>query len=217
MSNDTVIIRWLGRMLYNETWHAMQHFTNERQPDTLDELWLLEHESVFTQGQNGKAHHILNPGIIPVVQTDRGGQVTYHGPGQLMIYTLIDLRRKKFTIRDIVCSLEKSIIDYLAAHGIASIAKRDAPGVYVDERKICSIGLRVRKGCVYHGIAFNVNMDLSPFLLINPCGFKSLMMTQLRAYNAMHSPYEAGVGLIPFLMRQLHYQTHSFVETPSAA
>ena len=177
MTADVVIIRSLGRQDYLATWAAMQQFTNERLTDetngTIDEIWLLEHLPVFTQGQNGKPEHILNPGDIPIVQTDRGGQVTYHGPGQLMVYVLIDLKRKKFNVRQLVTLLEQSVIDMLASHGIKAVAKCDAPGVYVDGKKLCSIGLRIRRGCSYHGIAFNVNMDLTPFHASIPAVFLS--------------------------------------------
>jgi len=179
---NTIIIRYLHQQDYLSCWQAMQTFTNERKEDTLDEIWLLEHPPVFTQGQNGKAEHVLDPGSIPIIQSDRGGQITYHGPGQLMVYTLIDLKRKKLTVRELVTRLEQSVSDFLAAHGIQGLAKRDAPGVYVKDEKICSIGLRVRRGCSYHGIAFNIEMDLAPFDQIHPCGFKYLKMTQLSAY-----------------------------------
>lgn len=179
MIASTVIVRFLTQQDYLACWEAMRQFTTQRDENTLDEIWLLEHPPVFTQGQNGKAEHILNPGSIPVIQVDRGGQVTYHGPGQLVVYPLIDLRRKKMNIRQIVTLLEKSVIDVLADYHITAVAKREAPGVYVDHKKICSIGLRIRKGCSYHGLAFNISMDLEPFSRINPCGFKQLEMTQL--------------------------------------
>ena len=177
--SSSIHVRWLGQQDYLSCWQAMRDFTNQRDDMTADEIWLLEHPPVFTQGQNGKPEHVLNPANIPVVQTDRGGQVTYHGPGQLMIYTLIDIKRKKMNIRDLVTRLEQSVIDYLASFSIAAAAKREAPGVYVHGKKIASIGLRVRKGCAYHGIAFNIAMDLEPFKRINPCGFAALEMTQL--------------------------------------
>lgn len=179
MIASTVIVRFLAQQDYLACWEAMRQFTTQRDENTLDEIWLLEHPPVFTQGQNGKAEHILNPGSIPVIQVDRGGQVTYHGPGQLVVYPLIDLRRKKMNIRQIVTLLEKSVIDVLADYHITAVAKREAPGVYVNHKKICSIGLRIRKGCSYHGLAFNISMDLEPFSRINPCGFKQLEMTQL--------------------------------------
>ncbi len=170
----------LGQQDYASCWQAMSDFTNQRDEATLDQLWLVEHPPVFTQGQAGKAEHVLVPGDIPVVQTDRGGQVTYHGPGQLVAYPLLDLRRLKIGVRDLVTALEQTIIATLAHYGIDSAAKPDAPGVYVNGRKIASLGLRVRRGCSFHGLALNVDMDLSPFLRINPCGYQGLAMTQIR-------------------------------------
>jgi len=208
---DSVIIRWLGQQDYSACWQTMQAFTRSRQEETIDEIWLLEHPPVFTQGQNGKAEHILNPGKIPVVQTDRGGQVTYHGPGQLMVYALIDLQRKKFNVRQLVTLLEQAVIDLLAEYAICAYAKRDAPGVYVDEKKICSIGLRIRRGCSYHGIAFNICMDLTPFTQINPCGFTTLKMTQFADLNGLNKPLEAGQKLIPHLTKCLGYTTSTFI------
>ena len=158
----------------------MTDFTNQRTADTQDQLWLVEHPPVFTQGQAGKAEHLLFPGEIPVVQTDRGGQVTYHGPGQLVAYPLLDLKRLKIGVRDLVTSIEETIIATLAHYQIASTAKPDAPGVYVDGKKIASLGLRVRRGCSFHGLALNVDMDLSPFLQINPCGYEGLAMTRIK-------------------------------------
>ncbi len=158
-------------------WQKMQEFTNTRDENTFDEIWLTEHERVFTQGQAGKQEHILAPGDIPVVPVDRGGQVTYHGPGQLMMYILINVRRRKIGVRDLVSALEQCIVDTLKNDTIKAYAKADAPGVYVDEKKICSVGLRIRKGCSFHGLAFNVDMDLSPFSRINPCGYAGLEMT----------------------------------------
>lgn len=155
----------------------MQAFTNSRDDNTVDEIWLTEHESVFTQGQAGKQEHLLAPGDIPVVPVDRGGQVTYHGPGQLMMYILINVRRRKIGVRDLVSALEQCILDTLNNDGITAYAKADAPGVYVGEKKICSVGLRIRRGCSFHGLAFNVDMDLSPFSRINPCGYVGLEMT----------------------------------------
>lgn len=174
-----VVIQHLGIQDYLSTWRKMQDFTQSRNEISSDELWLLEHPSVFTQGQNGKPEHLLNPGTIPVVQTDRGGQVTYHGPGQIVVYTLINLQRKNWTIRQLVTSLEESIIQLLASYKLIAQAKREAPGVYINDKKICSIGLRVRRGCSYHGLALNVDMDLAPFKQINPCGFSQLKMTKL--------------------------------------
>ncbi len=158
----------------------MTDFTNQRTAESQDQLWLVEHPPVFTQGQAGKAEHLLFPGEIPVVQTDRGGQVTYHGPGQLVAYPLLDLKRLKIGVRDLVTHIEQTIVSTLAHYQIDSAAKPDAPGVYVDGKKIASLGLRVRRGCSFHGLALNVDMDLSPFLQINPCGYEGLAMTQIK-------------------------------------
>lgn len=175
-------IRNLGLQAYHQTWENMKSFTSSRKENTQDELWLLEHPAVYTQGQAGKAEHILNPNSIPVVQSDRGGQVTYHGPGQLVAYVLMDLRRRHLGIRTLVCQLEEVLINLLSTYEIQAATRCGAPGVYVDDKKIASIGLRVKNGCTYHGIALNVNMDLSPFYGINPCGFAKLEMTQMSAY-----------------------------------
>ncbi|EGQ7831896.1 lipoyl(octanoyl) transferase LipB [Vibrio vulnificus] len=178
MQNQLVVKR-LGRRDYLPVWQAMHEFTDTRNEETPDEVWLVEHNPVFTQGQAGKAEHLLNTGDIPVVQSDRGGQVTYHGPGQLVAYFLINLRRKKLGVRDLVTTIEDLVINTLKAYNIDSAARPDAPGVYVDGRKICSLGLRIRKGCSFHGLALNVNMDLSPFLRINPCGYQGMEMVQV--------------------------------------
>ncbi|EIO3978822.1 lipoyl(octanoyl) transferase LipB [Vibrio vulnificus] len=178
MQNQLVVKR-LGRRDYLPVWQAMHEFTDTRNEETSDEVWLVEHNPVFTQGQAGKAEHLLNTGDIPVVQSDRGGQVTYHGPGQLVAYFLINLRRKKLGVRDLVTTIENLVINTLKAYNIDSAARPDAPGVYVDGRKICSLGLRIRKGCSFHGLALNVNMDLSPFLRINPCGYQGMEMVQV--------------------------------------
>ncbi|EJO9873520.1 lipoyl(octanoyl) transferase LipB [Vibrio vulnificus] len=178
MQNQLVVKR-LGRRDYLPVWQAMHEFTDTRNEETPDEVWLVEHNPVFTQGQAGKAEHLLNTGDIPVVQSDRGGQVTYHGPGQLVAYFLINLRRKKLGVRDLVTTIENLVINTLKAYNIDSAARPDAPGVYVDGRKICSLGLRIRKGCSFHGLSLNVNMDLSPFLRINPCGYQGMEMVQV--------------------------------------
>ena len=169
----------LGLRDYASVWQAMSDFTNQRTPETGDQLWLVEHPPVFTQGQAGKAEHLLFPGDIPVVQTDRGGQVTFHGPGQLVAYPLLDLRRLKIGVRDLVTAIEQAIVATLAHYGVESYPKPDAPGVYVNGNKIASLGLRVRRGCSFHGLALNVAMDLSPFQRINPCGYQGLAMTQM--------------------------------------
>ncbi len=165
---------------YSELWHQMKAFTDERDASTPDEIWLVEHKPVFTQGQAGKPEHVLNTSDIPIVQTDRGGQVTYHGPGQVVIYFLMDIKRKGLGVRDFVSLMEDEIIKYLGHLGIHAELKDGAPGVYVSGKKIASLGLRVRKGCTYHGLSLNVDMDLSPFLQINPCGYQGLEMTQIR-------------------------------------
>jgi lipoyl(octanoyl) transferase len=171
--------RELGQVDYEPTWHAMQRFTDSRGPHTADEVWLLEHAPVFTQGQAGKAEHVLFPGDIPVVQVDRGGQVTYHGPGQLVAYLMLDVRRSGIGVRELVSRIERSLIDLLASYGVEAAAKPDAPGVYVNGAKIASLGLRIRNGRSFHGLALNVDMDLQPFQRINPCGYAGMSMTQL--------------------------------------
>lgn len=178
--SGTIGIREPGLVDYLPTWQAMQRFTNGRGPETGDEFWLLEHAPVFTQGQAGKAEHLLFPGDIPVVQVDRGGQVTYHGPGQLVAYLLLDVRRLGIGVRELVSRMERSLIELLAGYGVEAYAKPDAPGVYVGGMKIASLGLRIRNGCSFHGLALNVDMDLAPFQRINPCGYAGLAMTQLK-------------------------------------
>lgn len=177
-------VRELGVQAYEPVWHAMQDFTNQRTVDTADELWLVQHPPVFTQGQAGKAEHLLLPGDIPVVQVDRGGQVTYHGPGQLVAYPLVDVRRLGLGVRELVSRIEQSLIDLLAGYGVSAEARADAPGVYVNGAKIASLGLRIRRGCSFHGLALNVDMDLQPFQRINPCGYAGLAMTQLTDHVA---------------------------------
>lgn len=173
------IVRHLGLVEYEPTWRTMQEFTDERGPETADEIWLLEHPPVFTLGLNGRREHLLAPGDIPIVKVDRGGQVTYHGPGQLVVYPLLDLKRWSISIRDLVVRLENAVIELCAKYGISAAGRRDAPGVYVEGRKLASIGLRVRRGCTYHGLALNVMNDLEPFSRINPCGFAGLQLTRL--------------------------------------
>ncbi|GAB3374318.1 lipoyl(octanoyl) transferase LipB [Azotobacter armeniacus] len=173
-------IREPGLIDYLPTWQAMQRFTDRRDAETPDEIWLLQHAPVFTQGQAGKAEHVLFPGEIPVVQVDRGGQVTYHGPGQLVGYLLLDVRRLGIGVRELVSRIELSLIELLAGYGVEAHAKPDAPGVYVGDMKIASLGLRIRNGCSFHGLALNVDMDLAPFQRINPCGYAGMVMTQLK-------------------------------------
>jgi lipoyl(octanoyl) transferase len=199
------VIRHLGRVAYEPTWRAMEKFTLERGPGTPDEIWFLEHPPVFTLGMAGKMEHVLAPAEIPVIHIDRGGQVTYHGPGQLVVYPLLDLRRLKLGVRGLVEALEDSVIDTLAGYGIQARNRRDAPGVYVDASKVCSIGIRVRRGCSYHGIAFNVAMDLEPFQRINPCGYAGLEMTQVSALGGPASVRQVAEDLTPALLRWLGY------------
>lgn len=178
------IVRMLGLQDYLTVWNAMKQFTAARDKTTPDELWCLEHHPVYTQGQAGKAEHVLNPGDIPIVQSDRGGQITYHGPGQIVVYTLIDIQRRQLGIRSLVSQLERLLIERLEKYEIYASTQCGAPGVYVEGKKIASIGLRVKNGCAYHGIALNVSMDLSPFLGINPCGYNQLEMTSMAKINS---------------------------------
>ncbi|WP_211343608.1 lipoyl(octanoyl) transferase LipB [Neptunomonas concharum] len=200
-----LIIRQLGLQPYQPIWESMQAFTDERSGDTPDEIWVLEHEPVFTQGQAGKPEHLLHTGDIPVVQVDRGGQVTYHGPGQLIIYLLLDLRRNKLGVRDVVSLMEEGVIATLGSFGIDAYAKPDAPGVYVNEAKIASLGLRVRRGCTFHGLALNLNMNLEPFLRINPCGYAGMAMTQLCALVPSAEPDVATTRLVDYLTKEIGY------------
>ena len=200
------LIKRLGLRPYEETFVAMRALTQARESQTPDEIWLLEHPRVFTQGQAGKAEHLLMPGDIPVVQSDRGGQVTYHGPGQLVGYFMLDLQRLGYGIRTLVTRLEDALIASLAAQGIHAQSNRDAPGVYVEGAKIASLGLRVRKGCTYHGIALNVNMDLEPFTRINPCGYQDLRMTQTSALGGAQNISRMAEDLLPHLLEHLGYR-----------
>jgi lipoyl(octanoyl) transferase len=197
------ILRRLGRVDYAPTWQAMQAFTDVRDATTADELWFLEHAPVFTQGLNGKPEHLLATGDIPVVGIDRGGQVTYHGPGQLVMYALIDLKRRRIGVRELVVALENAVVTLAASHGIEASGRREAPGVYVGARKLASIGLRVRRGCSYHGLALNVDMDLEPFGRINPCGMAGLAMTQLADQGAATDVERATLALAPFACQAL--------------
>ncbi|ADN75022.1 lipoate-protein ligase B [Ferrimonas balearica DSM 9799] len=206
MVANTLIIRHLGSQPYETVWHAMQNFTDTRDDQQPDELWLVEHPPVFTQGQAGKAEHLLATGDIPVVQVDRGGQVTYHGPGQLVAYPLLNLRRRKLGVRDLVTQIEQSLVDLLARYQVEAAAKCDAPGVYVNERKVASLGLRIRKGCSFHGLALNVDMDLSPFLRINPCGYAGLEMVQTADIGGPRTVEEAARHLSEIFPQRLGYQ-----------
>ena len=197
---------------YASTLQAMKAFTDSRGDDTPDELWLLQHPRVFTQGQAGRAEHLLAPGDIPVIQVDRGGQVTYHGPGMLMIYPLIDLRRAGLGVRDLVTALEQSVVDLAAGYGIDAAAHPDAPGVYVGDAKFASVGLRVRRGSSYHGMALNVAVDLSPFLRINPCGYAGLEMTDLATLGADHDLALVRKKYLPHLLTRLQMADASVID-----
>lgn len=199
----SVLVRELGRQPYEKVWHAMQAFTDARGPDTDDEIWLVEHDPVFTQGQAGKAEHLLAPGDIPVVPVDRGGQVTYHGPGQIVAYPMVDLRRLGIGVRELVCRIEQAIIDTLDEFGISAERREGAPGVYVDGAKIAALGLRVRRGCSFHGLAFNIAMDLSPYQRINPCGYQGLAITQVVDLGGPSQPAIVAPVLVRELCRQL--------------
>jgi lipoyl(octanoyl) transferase len=196
-------VRWLGRVPYEPTWRAMQQFTDARAADTADELWLLEHDPVFTLGMNADHSHVLDAGDIPVVRIDRGGQVTYHGPGQLVVYPLIDVRRARLGVRDLVTALESAVIELAAAYGIVASCRPRSPGVYVGDRKLASVGLRIRRGGSYHGLALNVSMDLGPFGRINPCGYAGLEMTQLAALGGPSEVELVGRELAALLQPRL--------------
>lgn len=179
---EPVVVRHLGKVDYLDSWQKMKDFTDARDKSTSDELWFLQHPPVYTLGKNGKPEHVLNRGDIPLINSDRGGQVTYHGPGQIMVYTLLDLNRLNMGVRELVTAIEQTVIDLLASYGVASSARKDAPGVYVNNAKIAALGLRVRKGCSFHGLALNVDMDLEPFSRINPCGYEGLEVVQLKDF-----------------------------------
>ena len=202
--SNILIIRDLGRCDYVAVWREMQAFTAARTQDTPDELWIVEHPPVFTLGLNGKAEHLLNPGKIPVTNVDRGGQVTYHGPGQIVAYPLIDIRRKNIGVRDLVQRIEESLLRVLAHYAVTGERIPGAPGIYVDGEKIASLGLRVRRGCTFHGLAFNIDMDLEPFQRINPCGFAGLLVTQL-AHFAEVTLEEVENRLVKSLQEHLGY------------
>lgn len=201
---EEAIVRHLGKVDYEPTWRAMQDFTAQRTPDTPDEIWLLEHPSVFTQGQAGKPEHLVAATDIPVIPIDRGGQITYHGPGQAVAYVLVDLRRRGYGIRELVTRMEQAVIELLAAQGVAASRLAGAPGVYVDGAKIAALGLRVKQGCTYHGLALNVDMDLSPFAAINPCGYAGMRVTQCRDLGLAGSRQELGRALGQHLLGTIY-------------
>ena len=207
----TLLVRHLSTQAYEPIWHAMQHFTQERDKNTDDEIWCLQHQPVFTQGQAGKAEHLLKPGNIPVVQVDRGGQVTYHGPGQLVCYLLLDLRRLGFGARELVTRIENALINVLKHYDIDAQNKADAPGVYVDGAKIAALGLRIRRACSFHGLSLNIDMDLSPFSAINPCGYQNLAITHMKTLNPEATLQTVEEQLATELIKQLNY--HSVTHT----
>lgn len=202
-----LVIKRLGLVEYEPTWRDMQTFTDRRDAQTADEIWLLQHPPVYTLGLNGSPEHLLAPADIPVINIDRGGQVTYHGPGQLVVYPMIDLRRQSLGVRELVSALEQSVIDLAMNHGIEAQARADAPGVYVAGRKLASLGLRIRRGCSYHGLAFNIDMDLEPFSRINPCGFEDLEVTQLKDLGGPADLEQVATELEQYLLKNLKYAT----------
>ncbi len=209
MTDQPIQVRHLGQRDYRGVWREMQQFTDQRDAQTPDEIWLLEHPPVFTLGQAGRPEHLLNPGSIPVLKVDRGGQVTYHGPGQLIAYLLIDLRRRGLGVRQLVTLMEQSIVELLQGYGIDSAPRKEAPGVYVDGRKIASLGLRVRRSCSFHGLSLNVDMDLEPFSRINPCGHAGLEVTQLVDLNGPADLRQVGDELAGLLENNLQCHLHS--------
>lgn len=213
VASGRLLVRELGRQEYVPVWRAMQVFTDERGADSDDELWLVEHPPVFTVGLNGKPEHLLNPGDVPVVQVDRGGQVTYHGPGQIVVYTLLDLRRLGLGPRPLVAALERGVIALLADFGLEAVGRRDAPGVYVNDAKIAAVGLRIRRGCCYHGLSLNVAMDLEPFSRINPCGYPGLPVTQLGDIAGLDGGLHLGRRLADKLAESLGLRAQRMTET----
>jgi len=205
-ANSTLLVRQLGNQPYQDTWQAMKDFCIQRNPEQADEVWFVEHPPVYTQGVSGKAEHIINTTEIPIVQSDRGGQVTYHGPGQLVMYVLFDLNRLNIGVRALVDVLENATINVLKQYGIIAKAKKEAPGVYVADRKIASLGLRVKKGFSYHGLSLNVKMDLTPFSNINPCGYKDLEVTQITELGVNCQTLDLAAPLLDELVEQLDYQ-----------
>ncbi|KNC93056.1 lipoyl(octanoyl) transferase LipB [Trabulsiella odontotermitis] len=213
MDHSKILIRQLGLQPYEPVSQAMHEFTDKRDETTLDEIWLVEHLPVFTQGQAGKAEHVLMPGDIPVIQSDRGGQVTYHGPGQQVMYVLLNLKRRKLGVRELVTLLEQTVVHTLAEYGVDAHPRADAPGVYVGEKKICSLGLRIRKGCSFHGLALNIAMDLSPFLRINPCGYAGMEMTQLQQWCSEATIENITPVLVSNLLALLNNPPHEYTLT----
>lgn len=211
MYQDKILVRHLGIQPYEPVSQAMHDFTDMRDDTTPDEIWLVEHMPVFTQGQAGKAEHLLMTGDIPVIQSDRGGQVTYHGPGQQVMYVLLNLKRRKLGVRELVTLLEQTVVNTLAEYGIDAHPRADAPGVYVGEMKICSLGLRIRKGCSFHGLALNINMDLTPFQRINPCGYAGMEMTQMRQWVDTATPENIRPVLLKKFLALLNNPDYEYI------
>ncbi|MDU2817533.1 lipoyl(octanoyl) transferase LipB [Enterobacter sp.] len=211
MYQDKILVRHLGLQPYEPVSQAMHDFTDSRDDTTPDEIWLVEHLPVFTQGQAGKAEHLLMTGDIPVIQSDRGGQVTYHGTGQQVMYVLLNLKRRKLGVRELVTLLEQTVVNTLAEYGIDAHPRADAPGVYVGEMKICSLGLRIRKGCSFHGLALNINMDLTPFQRINPCGYAGMEMTQMRQWVDTATPDNIRPVLLKNVLALLNNPPHEYI------
>jgi lipoyl(octanoyl) transferase len=208
---SVIVVRTLGMQDYEPLWRGMQQFTESRSSQTPDEIWFTEHPPVFTLGLNASRDHLLAPGNIPVIQVDRGGQVTYHGPGQLMIYPMIDIKRARLGVRDLVTALERTVIDLAAEYKIEATCRKDAPGVYVEGRKIASVGLRVRRGASYHGMALNIDIDLEPFSRINPCGFSDLEVTDLKSLGINASRSEIQTRVQEHLLRHLRLDDRKIV------
>ena len=211
MYQDKILVRHLGLQPYEPVSQAMHDCTDRRDDTTPDEIWLVEHLPVFTQGQAGKAEHLLMTGDIPVIQSDRGGQVTYHGPGQQVMYVLLNLKRRKLGVRELVTLLEQTVVNTLAEYDIDAHPRADAPGVYVGEMKICSLGLRIRKGCSFHGLALNINMDLAPFQRINPCGYAGMEMTQMRQWVDTATPDNIRPVLLKNFLALLNNPTYEYI------
>ena len=205
IDSHQAVVRHLGLVEYEPTWRAMQAFTAQRSPDTPDEIWLLEHPPVYTQGQAGKPEHLIAATDIPIIPIDRGGQITYHGPGQVVAYVLVDLRRRGYGIRELVTRMEQAVMDLLAVQGVTATRQAGAPGVYVEGAKIAALGLRVKHGCTYHGLALNVDMDLGPFAAINPCGYAGMVVTDCCSLGLALNAAEAEQFLAAALMQSIYY------------
>jgi lipoyl(octanoyl) transferase len=209
----SLVVKNLGQKPYVKTWQTMKSFTDSREECVIDEFWLVQHPPVYTLGQSGKVEHLLTPSDIPVVHSDRGGQVTYHGPGQLVCYLLLDVRRLRFGVRGLVTAMEQSIIQLINSYGVIAESKAEAPGVYVDGKKLAALGLRIRKGCSYHGLSLNVDMDLGPFSNINPCGYKGLEVIDMKGLGIDRPMTEVMEDLTDILIRQIGYDVGLILRT----